>query len=230
MRRSSRRFVFFLTNLWNKSLNKNSLSFFEKYFFKILCFFELFYKCVFFFKKKYKNFFQKKFISSFKIISIGNLSVGGTGKTVFSQFLIKNLENLKGSVVLRGYGGENEKTPENFLVSNGIDIFCDSFFCGDEAFMLANSLEVPIVIGKNKKKSCLILEQFESNEKQKIDYIILDDAYQNFSIKKNVEILLLDAIKPFENGHCLPAGRLREKDLSRWQIGQKLMRERLMKG
>ncbi len=204
----------------------------SKILFYFLCFLEIFYKvgfaCILFFKKKiYKS---RSF--PFKVISVGNLSVGGTGKSVFVQFLIKKFINKpshsslqsalmrdgglrltgkKCAIVLRGYKGKNEKTGKSFLVSDGKAIFCQPDFCGDEAFMLVQNCKVPIVVGSDRAKSCNLLAQ----KFKDLDIVILDDAYQNFSVKKDYEFLLLDARKPFENGHCLPAGRLREKDYSR---------------
>lgn len=187
----------------------------QKALFFILCFFELIYRNIFFSVNFFKRKFNKSYRCSCKVISIGNLSVGGTGKSVFTLFLIKKLYPKKCAVVLRGYKGENEKTGRSFLVSDGNQIFCSADFCGDEAFMIAQSANVPIVVGKNRAESCSLLENFLENKKEKLDFIILDDAYQNFSVKKDFEFLLVDARKPFENGHCLPAGKLREKNYLR---------------
>ncbi|MCF7799560.1 tetraacyldisaccharide 4'-kinase [Candidatus Babeliales bacterium] len=203
-----------LSNIWYKNSFNKKFSLSEKYFFIILCFLEFFYKIGFhfiLFLKKNKS----KPILPFKVISVGNLSAGGTGKSVFVQFLANNLLNQKTecAVVLRGYKSKIEKSKKSFLISDFIfnkkQIFCDTIFCGDEAFMLAQNLQVPVVVGKNRYKSCLLLKN------KNIKTVILDDAYQNFSVNKDFEILLLDAKKPFENHHCLPAGKLREKDYSR---------------
>ncbi|MCK4650756.1 tetraacyldisaccharide 4'-kinase [Candidatus Babeliales bacterium] len=188
----------------------------KKFFFNIiLCFFEIFYKIgflvVIFFKKK----FGSSKIFPFRVISVGNLSVGGTGKSVFVFYLINNLKRFNCAVVLRGYKGQNEKNLSSFLVCDGKNIFCEAFFCGDEAYMFAYMLNVPVVVGSSRLKSCNLLEKFIFNDDKKIDVVVLDDAYQNFHVKKDCQILLLDAKFPFSNGHCLPAGRLREKNYSR---------------
>ncbi len=151
---------------------------------------------------------------SFKVISIGNLSTGGVGKSVVARFLINNL-NGNGAVLLRGYKGSNEKTNKSLIASNGNKLFYSSTVIGDEAFMLGTVLPVPIVVGSDRYKSVKALQNFLYND---IDFVILDDAYQNHKIKKDLEILLLDARNPFDNGHCLPAGRLREKDMSRADV------------
>jgi tetraacyldisaccharide 4'-kinase len=203
----------YLLNLWDKKYKELSLT--QKALFLILCFFEQFYKILFYSVGFFKSKIKKQYKCSCSIISVGNLSVGGTGKSVFTLFLLKNLYPKKCAVVLRGYKGQNEKTGKSFLVSDGNQIFCTPEFCGDEAFMIAQAAKVPVVVGRNRAKSCRLLESYFENKKEKLDFIILDDAYQNFSVKKDFEFLLLDARRPFENGHCLPAGKLREKNYSR---------------
>ncbi|MBD3273572.1 tetraacyldisaccharide 4'-kinase, partial [Candidatus Dependentiae bacterium] len=169
-----------------------------------------FFKVVLFFKK---NFCKKK-ECRFKVLSVGNLSVGGTGKSVFVQFLEKKLSDFSGAIILRGYKSEAEKSGKSFLVSDGKNILLDQEFSGDEAFMLANNVNSPVVIGSDRALSYSVLEDRFKN----LDYVLLDDAYQNFKLKKDFEILLLDAKSPLENGHCLPAGKLREKDYSRADV------------
>jgi len=202
-----------ITNLWQKSIRFKTLSVFEKIVFSFLCLLEKFYKLGFIVVLFLKRNSNKPFLG-FKTFSVGNLSVGGTGKSVFVQFLVDSLKNKekKCAVVLRGYRSKIEKTKKSYLISDEKNIFYEPEFCGDEAFMLAQNLKIPVVVGQDRGKSCLLLKG------KKIDSVILDDAYQNYHVKKDVEILLLDAKKPFENGHCLPAGRLREKDYSRADV------------
>lgn len=205
----------YITRFWNKTLQQNSLSKKEKLLFCFLKSFELLYligfRVVVFFKKTK----TRKVVLDFKTIAVGNLSVGGTGKSVVTSFLIKNLSFFSGAVVLRGYQGQNAKTDKSFLVSDGANVFGNATFCGDEAVMFARSLRVPVVVGKNRAVSCALLRDVFCSEKKPLDFVVLDDAYQNFQVKKDLQILLLDARFPFENGHCLPAGRLREKDYCR---------------
>jgi len=134
----------------------------------------------------------------FKIISVGNLSVGGTGKTPLGLFLLKKLTPLSGAVVMRGY-----KRKGNSLGDEG------ELYQEQGAF---------VKVGANRAQSCRELAAMVDRGEKKIDYVLLDDAYQNFQVKKDFEILLLDARRPFENGHCLPAGRLREKDFTRADV------------
>ena len=201
----------YFVKFWDKSNDLSQFSFLEKIFFFFLVVLEQIYSFAFYivllFRKKRTN--KKKY--EFKIFSVGNISVGGTGKSIFVKFLIEKLSFLRGAVVLRGYKSKAEKTGRSFLVSDGSKILLDSNFSGDEAFMISKQLAVPVVIGADRFLSCSILE----NRFHDLDYVVLDDAYQNFKLYKDYEILLLDATKPFENGHCLPAGKLREKDYTR---------------
>ncbi|HBS48060.1 TPA: tetraacyldisaccharide 4'-kinase [Candidatus Dependentiae bacterium] len=198
-----------IINLWDK--DEKSLSFFNKIILYFLFIFEFFYKIFFQGFIFWNKNFGKPLKTNFKVISIGNISCGGTGKSVLARYLIENIK-AKGAILLRGYKSQNEKTGKSFLVSDGNNIFCKSDFCGDEAFMLASSLKIPVVIGKNRSKSVDLLNNLGCN------YLVLDDAYQNFALKKDYEILLLDARNPFGNNHCLPAGPLREKDINRADI------------
>ena len=149
----------------------------------------------------------------FNVLAIGNLAVGGTGKTVFAQFLISLLRDKKGGVILRGYRGTKSSRATAFLVSDGKQLFSEVDQCGDEAFMLACDSKVPVAISKDRYLACKVLA-----ENCNLDFVILDDAYQNVDICKDVEILLVDARYPLSNTYCLPAGFLREKDYSRADI------------
>ena len=134
----------------------------------------------------------------FKIISVGNLSVGGTGKTPLGLFLLEKLTPLRGAVVMRGY-----KRKAGTL--------------GDEGELYREQGAL-VKVGANRVESCRELTAIVESGETEIDYVLLDDAYQNFQVQKDFEILLLDVRHPFENGHCLPAGRLREKDFSRADV------------
>lgn len=202
---------YYLINYWERSLDPSQFSFIEKILFFFLVVVEKIYILIFRIVIFFKKIMSPSKTFPFKVISVGNLSVGGTGKSVFVQYLIKALEPKKGAVVLRGYKSEAEKKGDSFLVSDGRHFFYDTTFVGDEAIMMASNLGVPVVVGSSRVKSCTILENT-------VDFVVLDDSYQNHSVQKDFEILLLDARRPFENGHCLPAGRLRENDYSRADV------------
>ncbi|MBF0118845.1 MAG: tetraacyldisaccharide 4'-kinase [Desulfobacterales bacterium] len=141
-----------------------------------------------------------------KVISIGNLTVGGTGKTPTTIYIAKLVKDLgyKTAVISRGYRGSKEKT--GGVVSNGKNIFMSVEEAGDEPFMMANILEgIPVFIGKDRFNiGMLAFKTF------KPDIIILDDAFQHLKVMRDINLLLLDSNKPFGNGYILPRGTLRE--------------------
>lgn len=149
----------------------------------------------------------KSYISKSKIISVGNLAVGGSGKTPFTIFLAKFLQSKgkKVAVSHRGYKGKFEKQIK--LISDENSIFDFAKDAGDEPFMMAKNLSgIPVVVGKNRKQAIEILEK-----KCAPDFIILDDSFQNFSVKHNIDFLLFNAENPFGNRFVIPSGMLREE-------------------
>ena len=140
------------------------------------------------------------------VISIGNITVGGTGKTPMTIHIAELLKNMgyKVVVISRGYKGLAEKT--GGIVSDGKTIFMESDKAGDESFMIANRLKsIPVVVGKNRfNTGMMALNSF------KPDVIVLDDAYQHLQLERDIDIVLLDNICPFGNYHLLPRGTLRE--------------------
>lgn len=141
-----------------------------------------------------------------KVISIGNITVGGTGKTP-AVIMLANLLQGKGykpAVVSRGYGGKTRK-PVN-IVSDGKRVLIKSHEAGDEPVLIAKSLiDIPVITGKNRFMAAkYALKRFD------IDLVILDDAFQHRSLFRDIDILLLDAKRPFGNGFLIPRGGLRE--------------------
>jgi tetraacyldisaccharide 4'-kinase len=158
-------------------------------------------------RKFYLHFSNYVFRSKCKIISIGNITSGGSGKTPFTIFLAKYLKdiNLKVAVSHRGYKGKFEK--QNKLISDEKEVFRIAKDAGDEAFLLANKLKgIPVIAGKNRKLSIQRLTQKFSN----LDYIILDDSFQHLKVKHDIDFVLFSAIGGIGNGFVLPAGILRE--------------------
>ena len=140
------------------------------------------------------------------VISIGNLTVGGTGKTPMTIYMAKLLKSLgyKVAIISRGYKGGADKT--GGIVSNGHTIFMEPEKAGDEPFMMAAKLEnIPVVVGQNRYKAgWLAIKEFNP------DVIVLDDAFQHLNLKRDIDIVLLDCGRPFGNAHLLPRGILRE--------------------
>lgn len=140
-----------------------------------------------------------------KVISVGNLTAGGTGKTPMTMYIARRLSRsgCRVAVLSRGYKGSAEK--RGGVVSDGRNILMDPDTAGDEPHMLAANLPgIPVVVGRDRLRSArLALERFAP------DVIILDDAFQHLRIKRDLNLLLLDAKRPFGNGHLLPRGPLR---------------------
>jgi tetraacyldisaccharide 4'-kinase len=203
-------FTSLIKELWQKSRGHNSLSLPQKLIFLSLYIFEYLYRLAFFVNQWLNRFCGRKAVPGYKIISVGNLTVGGTGKTVFIKFLANLLGTNNSAIVSRGYGSKS--AGKNLLVGDGSTIFCSPEDCGDEPYMLAKSLSIVTAVGSDRYKSCLIINKLSKKPK----YILLDDAYQNLQLKKDFEVLLVDSRFPLGiNAHCLPAGDLREFDYTR---------------
>ena len=141
-----------------------------------------------------------------KVISIGNITVGGTGKTPMTLYIAKLVQRLDYKVVVisRGYKGGLEKT--GGVVSDGKKIFMGPEEAGDEPFMMAGRLKgIPVIIGKDRfEAGKLAVRKFNP------DVIVLDDAFQHLKLKRDINLVLLDAKCPFGNSYLLPRGILRE--------------------
>jgi tetraacyldisaccharide 4'-kinase len=141
-----------------------------------------------------------------KVVSIGNLTVGGTGKTPMTVHVVEVLKRFgfKTAVITRGYKGEKEG--KGAIVSDGDRVFLGPYEAGDEPYLMACKLSgTPVVVGKNRFEGGLrAIEEFEP------DVLILDDGFQHVQLHRDVDILLFDADRPIGNGHLLPRGVLRE--------------------
>lgn len=140
-----------------------------------------------------------------KVISIGNVVAGGTGKTPMAVYMANLLKNQGMNVVIisRGYKGNYGDGPQT--VFDGKTILMTPDESGDEPYIMAQVGQFPVIVGKDRVKAGLYaIKHFEP------DVIVLDDAFQHLRLKRDFNILLLDAAVPFGNGRCLPAGRLRE--------------------
>lgn len=206
-----------IQSLWAATREKKRLSIIDRVFWTFLLCCEPWYRFFFKLVSIYKRRLNSPYRAPWPVVSVGNISVGGTGKSVFVSFLAeKCLESS--AIFLRGYGGIRQDSRQSFMLSDGKHILKGGLEGGDEALMLAQKLTNPIIVGPSRALSCKYLEQVASKLSNPIKTLILDDGYQHYSLHKDLEIVLLDARHPFENNHCLPAGRLREKDLSRAHI------------
>ncbi len=140
------------------------------------------------------------------VISIGNIVAGGTGKTPMTMCVARMVGNLgyKSVIITRGYHGTYEKP--RAIVSDGRKIFLSVSEAGDEAYMMAENLDVPVIVGKNRYNAgILAIKRFNP------DVIILDDAFQHIALKRDLDLVLCDFNRPFGNLELIPRGKLREK-------------------
>jgi len=135
------------------------------------------------------------------VIVVGNFTVGGTGKTplVLGVTDLLRRRGYRPGILVRGYGGRGARWPR--LVT-GDD---DPFEVGDEPILLARRSGCPVVAGVDRVAAgALLLADCEC------DMIVSDDGLQHYGLRRDLEILVVDASRQFGNGRCLPAGPLRE--------------------
>ncbi|OAM92739.1 lipid-A-disaccharide kinase [Pelosinus fermentans] len=150
------------------------------------------------------------------VISLGNITVGGTGKTPTAQRLATIIRDMGYRVVILNRGYRAGWRGQIGLVSDGEKIYMSAAEAGDEAYLLAKSLpKVSVVIGSNR----IITGEYAVNE-LKADVIILDDGFQHWQLARDLDIVLIDSLNMFGNQFMLPRGTLREplSNLSRAQI------------
>ncbi len=144
-------------------------------------------------KKGYQYECKKVFI-----IAVGNITVGGTGKTEVAAYLCSLLNKKKKiALLLRGYKGKG-KQPQ-FVKNNS-----NTALVGDEAVMLAGRISCPVIVAKKRRLGVQLAL------KNNTDIIVLDDAFQHWDLKRNLNIILIDYSHSFGNGCLIPAGILRE--------------------
>ena len=140
------------------------------------------------------------------VVSIGNIVVGGTGKTPMTIWMAQQLRDRGHRIVVisRGYGGTLEKT--GGIVSDGEKIYQGPAEAGDEPHLMARLLQgIPVIVGSCRYKAGLTaIAHFHP------DVILLDDAFQHLRLSRSLNFSLLDYRSPFGNGYILPRGRLRE--------------------
>ena len=137
-------------------------------------------KCIYFL---YKSNILRSYKVRAKVISVGNITLGGTGKTPFAIALAEDIKAMgkKPAVLNRGYGG-------------------------DESYLLKENLEdIPVLIGRDRVRNAGI-----AKDQLGSDCVILDDGFQHYRIKRDLDIILIDTTSPFGNLKLFPRGILRE--------------------
>lgn len=152
-----------------------------------------------------------------QVISIGNVTAGGTGKTPVTEIFARTLaaEGRKVAILSRGYRRKEaplwqrlftQVVEPPLVVSDGKHVLLDSEKGGDEPYMLASNLPgVAVVVDRNRVKAGRY-----AIKRLGCDTIILDDGFQYQKLKHSIEVVLVDSTNPFGNGHMLPRGILRE--------------------
>jgi tetraacyldisaccharide 4'-kinase len=161
----------------------------------------LFSDVVKFRKFLYRIGLLKKHTLPIPVIVVGNITVGGTGKTPLIIWLTELLksEGYQPGVISRGYGGQAESWPQVVTVDS------DPKQIGDEALMIAKRTGCPMAVGPSRVDAANLLLSL-----YKCDVILSDDGLQHYALNRAIEIAVIDGDRRFGNGYCLPAGPLRE--------------------
>ncbi len=135
------------------------------------------------------------------VIIVGNISVGGTGKTPLIIALARLLKQngYRPGVISRGYGGKVQDTPVK------VDPSDNAAMVGDEPLLLSKHADCPVAVGVNRFEAGRFLLEQEG-----CDVILSDDGLQHYKLGRDIEIAVVDGDRQFGNGYCLPAGPLRE--------------------
>ena len=140
------------------------------------------------------------------VISIGNITVGGTGKTPTAQKMADLIKRMGYRVVILNRGYRSHWDKDIGVVSDGNKIFMTAYEAGDEAYLMAKTLPgIPVVIGKNRA----VTGKY-AVEKLNAEVIIMDDGYQHWHLERDLDVVLVDTLNMFGNGCVLPRGMLRE--------------------
>lgn len=135
------------------------------------------------------------------VIVVGNITVGGSGKTPLALWLVSFLrqKGMRPGIVLRGYGGSAADWP------HGVTPIHDPDVVGDEAVMLARQSDCPVAADPDRVRGAQYLIR-----EHRCDVIVSDDGLQHLRLARDIEIVVIDGERRFGNGYCLPAGPLRE--------------------
>ncbi len=149
----------------------------------------------------YRKGFFKSTRLPVPVIIVGNITVGGTGKTPLVIWLADYLQKagFKPGIISRGYRGQSDKKP--LLVHPETD----PALAGDEPVVIARHTTAPVMVGEQRVEVALNL--LKQNH---CDVIISDDGLQHYALQRDIEIAVIDGLRRFGNGYCLPAGPLRE--------------------
>jgi tetraacyldisaccharide 4'-kinase len=156
------------------------------------------------------SFYSHKWFTSHRlsipVISIGNLTMGGTGKTPMVLYITKMLKThgFSPAIISRGYGGRFKEKVN--IVSDKKTLYLNAEDGGDEPRLLAESLPtVPVLTGTKRIHPCLF-----AIENMDIDVILLDDGFQHLAIQRDLDLVLFNSANLIDDMHVFPGGYLRE--------------------
>lgn len=152
-------------------------------------------------KRLYSLNILQSYRSPVPVLVVGNISVGGNGKTPVVVWLVEQLQQrgVKVGVISRGYGGKMKNFPQLVTHQSSAEMV------GDEPVLIVQRTNVPLAISPNRQQSIeLLLNQFE------LDIIITDDGLQHYALRRDMEWVVVDGVRRFGNNFVLPAGGLRE--------------------
>ncbi len=143
------------------------------------------------------------------VVVVGNISVGGTGKTPLVIHLVEHLaaRGFRPGVISRGYGGQAEEYPLFVDASTPVTA------CGDEPALIARKTSVPVMVGADRAQSVeLLCKQYG------VDLIVADDGLQHLALERDIEICVVDGKRAANNHRLLPAGPNREPQSKQQQV------------
>jgi len=147
--------------------------------------------------------FERRRRLTASVISVGNIAMGGTGKTPFVVYLANKLQKMgrKPGILSRGYG--RQSLERHLVLEPGARI--QTTQSGDEPQIFLRAASVPVAIGADRFETGWLLE-----DRFGADVMILDDGFQHLQLDRQVDIVLIDALRPFGGGEVFPLGSLRE--------------------
>jgi len=150
----------------------------------------------------YKKGWKKSWRAPVPVVIVGNLTAGGNGKTPVVIWLVEHLQQrgLRVGVVSRGYGGKAERYP--LLLDNATT----TAQAGDEPVLIFQRTGAPVAVSPNRSEAVKALLQAAP-----VDLIVTDDGLQHYALQRDFEIVVVDGVRRFGNGHWLPAGPMRER-------------------
>jgi tetraacyldisaccharide 4'-kinase len=163
---------------------------------------ELIYRCIILLRRwGYHGGLLRQYRAPVPVVVIGNITVGGTGKTPVVIALVEHLQGqgLRPGVVSRGYGAEGGDFPRR------VSEHSMAQDCGDEPLLIHRRTGCPVVVDPRRAVAVQTLLREEP-----VDLVLCDDGLQHYPLARDFEIALVDQLRQLGNGFCLPAGPLRE--------------------